>query len=187
MDKIGITSTFASPTSQLNTEDIWKRMVYLHYQLNATTPSLPVRSELGSFPTYISGITRLANYMAHGPHLWSLRQLWFKKPKFSWWNNSWRLLDPLNITLVNILSTNSQGIKEDLKGQYCRWWLQQFSDPSSLPKLRTFRLFKTSFAPSEYLNEGPSYFRTADLRFRCSNHRLDIELLNIIAFVSFYP
>ena len=30
VDKIGITPTFASPTSQLNTEDIWKRMVYSH-------------------------------------------------------------------------------------------------------------------------------------------------------------
>ena len=45
-----------------------------------------------------------------------------------------------------------------------------------LPKLRTFRLFKKSFAPSEYLNEGPSHFRPAAIRFRCSNHRLDIEL-----------
>ena len=40
----------------------------------------------------------------------------------------------------------------------------------------TFRLFKQSFAPSAYLNEGPGYFRPAALRFRCSSHRLDIEL-----------
>ena len=30
-DKIGITPTFTPSTSQLNTEDIWKRMVYSHY------------------------------------------------------------------------------------------------------------------------------------------------------------
>ena len=83
MDKIGITPTYASPTSQLNTEDIWKRMVYSHYHLNATTPTLAVRSELGYFPAYIPGISRLANYMAYicspcpPPPPWLPRQLWF--------------------------------------------------------------------------------------------------------------
>ena len=67
-------------------------------------------------------------------------------------------------------------VKDDLKGQYRRWWIQQFSDPTNLPKLRPFRLFKTSLAPSNCLNKGPSYFRPAALRFMCSNHRLDIEL-----------
>ena len=74
------------------------------------------------------------------------------------------------------MSTNSHAIQDDLKGHYRRWWLHQFSDSSNMPKLRTFHLFKTSFAPSEYLNEGPSYFRPAVIRFRCSNHRLDVEL-----------
>ena len=49
--------------------------------------------------------------------------------------------------------------------------------PTNTPKLCIYRLFKTSFATSPYLNTGPQhYLRWALLRFRCSNHRLDIEL-----------
>ena len=51
-----------------------------------------------------------------------------------------------------------------------------FANPDQYPKLRTFRLFKTSFGTSAYLDCGPYYLRPALLRFRCSNHRLDIEL-----------
>ena len=96
--------------------------------------------------------------------------------KFGWWNNSWRLLKDLHITPDNIGSVTLTDLKDDIQGQYRRWWLQQFLDPNALPKLRTFRLFKKSFAPSAYLNEGSSYFQPAALRFRCSNHRLNIEL-----------
>ena len=101
VDKLGPTTTFASLTSQLNTEDIWKRMVYAHYQLNTTIPSIAVRSELGSFPTYISGIARLTKYLAHicGPGAPPLvtravmvQKAIGSKSKFSWWNNSWRLI-----------------------------------------------------------------------------------------------
>ena len=184
-DKLGPTITFGSITSQLNTEDVWKRMVYSHYQLSVTTPTIAVRSELGSPPTYIPGIARLAKYLAYinGPEAPPLvaRAVMIQKAissssKFGWWNNSWRLLKDLHITLDNIGSVTLTDLKDDLQGQYRRWWLQQFLDPNALPKLRTFRLFKKSFAPSAYLNEGPSYFRPAALRFRCSNHRLDIEL-----------
>ena len=50
VEKLGPTATFGSLSSQLNTEDVWKRMVYSHYQLSAATPILAVRSELGSPP-----------------------------------------------------------------------------------------------------------------------------------------
>ena len=96
--------------------------------------------------------------------------------KYGWWNNSWRLLKDLHITPENVGNANLADLKDDLLGSYRRWWLQQFTDPNAHPKLCTFRLFKESFAPSTYLIEGPSYFRPAALRFRCSSHRLDIEL-----------
>ena len=96
--------------------------------------------------------------------------------KFGWWNSSWRLLKDLHITPDNIGSVTLTDLKDDLQGHYLQWWLQQFSDPNAHPKLCTFRLFKKSIAPSAYLNEGPSYFRPAALHFRCSNHKLDIEL-----------
>ena len=65
VDKLGPTTTFASTTSQLNTEDVWKRMVYSHYQLSITTLAIAVRSELGSTPTYIPGIACLAKYLSY--------------------------------------------------------------------------------------------------------------------------
>ena len=65
VEKLGPTVTFGSLSSQLNTEDVWKRMVYSHYQLSATTPTIAVRSELGSPPTFIPGIARLAKYLAY--------------------------------------------------------------------------------------------------------------------------
>ena len=46
------------------------------------------------------------------------------------------------------------------------------SPPSNSPKLDSVRLFHTA----NYLNQGPHYLRPQALRFRCSNHRLDIEL-----------
>ena len=65
VEKLGPTATFGSLSSQLNTEDVWKRMVYSHYQLSTTTPTIAVRSELGSPPTFIPGIARLAKYLAY--------------------------------------------------------------------------------------------------------------------------
>ena len=95
IDKSGLTPTFASPTSQLNTEDIWRRMVYSHYQLSATTPSLAVHSELGSFPMYISGVSWLANYMSYICSPWApplvhkavlVQKAIASRAKFCWWN-----------------------------------------------------------------------------------------------------
>ena len=185
VEKLGPTATFGSLSSQLNTEDVWKRMVYSHYQLSATTPILAVRSELGSPPTFIPGIARLAKYLAYltspdAPPLVARAVLVHKaigaSSKYGWWNNSWRLLQDLHVTPDNVGSVNLADLKDDLLGGYRRWWLQQFMDPTAHPKLCTFRLFKKSFAPSAYLNEGPGYFHPAALRFRCSSHRLDIEL-----------
>ena len=163
IDKSGLTPTLASPTSELNTEDIWKRMIYSHYQLGITTPLLAVRSELGSFPTYIPGVSHLANYMSYISSPWAptlvhkavlAQQAIASQAKFCWWNNCWHMLSTLNLSPSNILSTNSHNVQEDLQGQFRRWWLH-FSNPSNMPKLRTFPFFKTSFAPSAYLNEGP--------------------------------
>ena len=160
-------------------------MVYSHYQLSATNPIIAVRSELGSPPTFIPGIARLAKYLAYinGPEAPPLvtraimvHQAISSSSKFGWWNNSWGLLEDLHVTPDNIGTANLADLKDDLLGHYRRWWLQQFTDPTAHPKLCTFRLFKQSFAPSAYLNEGPGYFRPAALRFRCSSHRLDIEL-----------
>ena len=65
LDKDGPTVAFASPATQLATEEVWKSMVYSHNSISTSTPVLGVRSELGSFPTYIPGKTRLAKYVAY--------------------------------------------------------------------------------------------------------------------------
>ena len=115
VDKLGPTTTFASITSQLNMEDVWKRMVYAHYQRNVTTPTIAVRSELGSTPTYIPRIARLAKYLSYitGPGAPPLvaRAVMVQKAissssKFGWWNNSWRLLKIfISLRTTSALST----------------------------------------------------------------------------------
>ena len=52
----GPTETYASLTTQLTTEQTWKDMVYAHYSLHTSTPTLATRAELGAYPTYIPGI-----------------------------------------------------------------------------------------------------------------------------------
>ena len=64
VDKSGPIETFASPSSQLSTEDTWKKFIYQHYNLNESTPVLAVRAELGQHPTLVFGISRLTGYMS---------------------------------------------------------------------------------------------------------------------------
>ena len=65
VDKFGPINTFFTPASQLSTEDTWKKFIYPHYGLNESTPVLAVRAELVQYPTFISGISRLASYMSY--------------------------------------------------------------------------------------------------------------------------
>ena len=65
INQVGPTETFANLNTQLPTEMVWKGMIYSHYSLHKTTPTLGVRAELGAFPTYILAIQRLTNYMAY--------------------------------------------------------------------------------------------------------------------------
>ena len=60
----GPTETYASLTTQLATEQIWKDMVYAHYSLHTSTPILATRAKLGAYRTYIPSISRLSTYMS---------------------------------------------------------------------------------------------------------------------------
>ena len=71
---------------------------------------------------------------------------------------------------------NSKPLREDLQSEYHRWWIEHLTPPSNSPKLDSFRLFHPSFHTANYLNQGPHYLCPQALRFRCSNHCLDIEL-----------
>ena len=64
VDKSGPIATFSTPSSQLPTEDAWKKFIYPHYWLNESTPVLAVRAEFGSYPTFVAGISCLAKYMS---------------------------------------------------------------------------------------------------------------------------
>ena len=185
VDKSGPVETFASPSSQLSTEYVWKKFIYPHYNLHASTPILAVRAELGQYPTFVAGISRLASYMSYitqdtAPPLIRkavyTQKVMATKSKYNWWSNSWRILNHFKVQESDPSDPPPCVLKEEIKSQYRCWWLRKFANPDHSPKLRTFRLFKTSFGTSSYLDFGPYYFRPALLRFRCSNHRLDIEL-----------
>ena len=94
MAQAGPTATYASLTTQLPTEQVYKDMVYAHYSLHISTPTLAVRAELGAYPTNIPGIVCLSNYMSYlcspeVPPLVSKALLVLKAialtSKFSWW------------------------------------------------------------------------------------------------------
>ena len=132
---------------------------------------------------FIAGISRLANYMSYitddGAPPSSKKQslpknVMASKNKFTWWNNSWHVLNQFQAQDPSDFSL--KGLKEDEQTEHRCWRLKKLSIPTNVPKLRTYRLFKTSFATSPYLNNGPHYLHPAILRFQCSNHRLDIEV-----------
>ena len=94
--------------------------------------------------------------------------------KFSWWNNIWCILNHIHVT-PDTIHHPPLDITDELHGAYRIWWLTQ-TNPTHSPKLSTFHQFHPSFHQAPYLNKGPHYLRPQALRFRCSNHRLDIEL-----------
>ena len=65
VDKSGPIDTFSALSSQLTTEDVWKKFIYPYYNLNESTPVLAVRAEFGSYPIFVAGISRLAKYMSY--------------------------------------------------------------------------------------------------------------------------
>ena len=137
------------------------------------------------YPTFVSGIFRLASYMSYisqdtAPPLIRkavyAQRVMATKSKYNWWSNSWLILNNFKVQESDPTDPPPCVLKEEIRSQYRCWWLRKFANPDHSPKLRTFRLFKTSFGTSPYLDFGPYYLRPALLRFRCSNHRLDIEL-----------
>ena len=93
------------------------------------------------------------------------------RSKYSWWSNGWRLLSEFHITEATILSNNTKHLKDELQGEYRRWWVKFMAVPTNMTKLHTFRQFHPSLSQPR-----PPYLRAQALCFRCSNHRLDIEL-----------
>ena len=86
VDKSGPIHTFSTLSSQLTTEDVWKRFIYPHYNLHESTPVLAVRAEFGSYPTFVAGISRLAKYMSYisqeeAPPSWFVK---LSSPRRSW-------------------------------------------------------------------------------------------------------
>ena len=57
VDKLGPIDTFSALSSQLNTEEVWKKFIYSHYTLSETTPVLAVHVEIGSYPTFVAGMS----------------------------------------------------------------------------------------------------------------------------------
>ena len=105
VDKSGPVETCASPSSQLSTEDTLKKFIYPHYNLNASTPVLAVRAELGQYPTFVSGISCLASYMSYisqdtAPPLIRkavyAQRVMATKSKYNW-SNFWRIFNHFKV------------------------------------------------------------------------------------------
>ena len=155
MAQSGPTQTFAYLNTQLNTEQVWKGMTYSHYSLHTSTP---VRAELGAFPSYIPGIIHPTKYMAYQttnahPLLAKAvitQKAITSKPQLVWWSNAWRILDHCKLTESTLPSHTTSNLKDELQGEYRRWWLEFLVVPTNMPKLTTFRLFHPSFHMASY-------------------------------------
>jgi len=79
-----------------------------------------------------------------------------------------------NVTSLTSSEQNNivKQVKLTLQQQFIEKW---HSDISSLPKLRTYRLFKTRFETEKYLFLFNKNHRHALSRFRMSAHTLEIE------------
>ena len=175
--------TFSSLNTQLPTEQTWKDIVYSQYSLHTTTPTLGVHAELGSFQTFVPCICQLTNYASYicsptAPPLIhkavSAHKAMASNTKSTWWNNTWHLLQHFHIT-EDVIPDSTHHLQDDICGEYRRWWVTHLSNQTNAPKLDTFRKFHQSFHTAPYLNKGPHYLCPQALRFRCSNHCLDIE------------
>ncbi len=78
------------------------------------------------------------------------------------------------------VNVKSQQVKTKLKNAYSTLykaqWLSDINDIGVCRKLRTYKLFKTSFKLEKYLHIPNKNIRNAIARFRVSSHHLAIEL-----------
>ena len=146
VDKSGPIDTFAAPSSQLSMEDTWKKFIYPHYGLNESTPVLAVRAELGQYPTFISGISRLASYMSYitqdtAPPLVRkavlTRKVMATRTKYNWWSNSWRTLNHFQVKESDPSDLPPPPppslLKEEIQSQYRCSWLRHLANPNNCP------------------------------------------------------
>ena len=61
-------------------------------------------------------------------------------------------------------------------GEYRRWWVTHLSNSTNTHKTRHLPPIPPVIQTAPYLNKSSHFLRPQALRFRCSKHRLDIEL-----------
>ena len=98
------------------------------------------------------------------------------KNKFTWWNNSWRILEKFHIQRLDPSDFSPKSLKEDVHSQYCCWWLKHLANPSNAPSSTYTDSSRPPLQLPPILIMAHTTSGPALLRFRCSNHRLDIEL-----------
>ena len=177
----------AAPSSQLPTEDTWKKFIYPHYLLNESTPILAVWAELGHYPTFISGISRLAKYMSYitqetAPPLVRKAVLTQKvmaaKTKYNWWSNTWRILNHFMVKESDLpppppaASRKRSDLNTVVGG--CDTSQTPITPLGSVPTVssRPHSVPPHTWIQGHTTSAQPSWL----LRFRCSNHWLNIEL-----------
>ena len=146
VEKLGSTATFGSLSSQLNTEDIWKR----------STNRLKVNLQKSCFTVFNDPQSSKADIVIQGQTLkfdprpcylgmclsndrLDLNSVMIRKASKAAFALSTMLSSSTSATLLNRLflqqwiPANLADLKDDLLGHYRRWWLQQFTDPNPTP------------------------------------------------------
>ena len=126
----GPKGTFTTSPIQLPTEQVWKDLIYAHYSLHTSTPIL-------ADPNCLPLVAKAAIVQI------SLAQV----NKFYWWNNTWCLLQPYNISETTI-SPNSTPLKIDLQSEYRRWWIDiSYPHPRALNLIPSASSIRPSTPP----------------------------------------
>jgi len=157
--------------------------------LNRSTPNIMVYGETGRFPLYLEISKRMVKYwckLASGHETMSQKMyktlygmhmllgstnkwLAFVKSTIEGCGMAENWMRPQN----NNINCFPDLLHSRLKDQFIQQW---YTDVWNSPKALTYRHIKDTFQHENYLIKLPSSMRITLCRFRCSNHKLQIEV-----------
>jgi len=158
------------------------------FGLNRSTPNIMVYGETGRYPLYIEMTKRVIKFLCklvNGRETMSQKmyQMLFNMHMLSGSTNKW--LAFVKSTLENCgmaeiwlnqladIHYIPELVNQRLKDQFIQKW---HVDVWNSPKALIYRHIKCAFRPEEYIFKLPDSMRIILCRFRCSNHKLQIEL-----------
>ena len=149
--------------------------------------NIAVLGELGEYPLYICGIISLLKFWHRTVNLpnnplvtQALNVLSMGGIESEWLSTVKTILSELNMEEHfdnhNMISTEnfSDTCQKKLRAIFVEQWRIKLNNSR---KLRFYKLFKTSFIKEMYLETITNFYLRKDLtKFRCSDHRLEIEI-----------